>query len=91
MGRIGVELTIDSLAAKQHYNALLAQRLEIERDFGAPLDWQELPDRHMSRIATWKTDCDPTDESRWHEYVEWMVDAVLRMEATFRGRVAALE
>jgi hypothetical protein len=90
-GRIGVELTISSTAAKKRYYTLLAQRQEVERDFGAPLDWQELPGKHMSRIATWKTDCDPTDESRWPEYVDWMVDAALRMDATFRGRVTALE
>lgn len=89
--RIGVELSIGSADAKRHYHALLTQRDEIEQIVGSPLDWQEMPGRHSCRIATWRPDCDPTDESRWPEYVGWMTKTILRMESAFRPRVGMLE
>lgn len=88
--RLGVELSIGSLDAKLHYHALLEQRKAIEAEFGMPLDWQELPAKHMSRIAVWRINCDLRVESRWPEYADWMIDMILRMEAAFRHRVGAL-
>lgn len=88
--RLGVELSIGSVDAKAHYHALLSQRTAIESEFGIPLDWQELPAKHMSRIAVWRNDCDLRDESRWPEYADWMIDMILRMEAAFRARVGVL-
>ena len=89
--RIGVELSVGSSQSKKHFNALLAQKAKIEQEMGLTLDWQELPGRHMSRIAAWRDACDPTDEAMWPEYIPWMVELILRMESAFRARVAALD
>lgn len=89
--RLGVELSVGSVDSKKHYQALLAQRSEIEQEFGADLDWQELPDKHMCRIAIWRDASKFADESRWPEYVDWMIDQILNMESVFRARVGALE
>ena len=48
--RVGVELYLTRRLAKQRFHALVQEREAIEREFGAPLDWQELPDSEASRI-----------------------------------------
>jgi hypothetical protein len=88
--RIGVELSINAANAKQQFQALVAQREAIDAELGFAVDWQELPDRIMSRVACWREDSPPGDESRWPEYVEWLAVRILRMEYVFRSRVKAL-
>jgi uncharacterized protein with ParB-like and HNH nuclease domain len=88
--RIGVELVIGSANAKQQFHALQAQRDAIEAGLGFPVEWQELPHRNMSRIGCWRAASAPEDETRWPEYVEWMVERITRIEAVFRPLVREL-
>ena len=75
---------------KEAFQALLAQREEIERAFGAQLDWEELPDKKVSRISVsidggWLT---PQDE--WPRLQDKMIDAVVRLEKALREPIAEL-
>lgn len=88
--RIGVELAIDAADANEQFHRLLEQRDAIDAALGFAVEWQELPDRHMSRVACLRADSPPEDESRWSEYVDWMADRILRMEAVFRPVIKAL-
>jgi|CXWL01.1.fsa_nt_gi hypothetical protein len=88
--KIGVELSIGSENAKQQFRALLVRRDSIDVALGFPVEWQELPDRKMSRVICLRDASPPDDESRWPEYVEWMVERILRMEEVFRPLVRAL-
>ena len=88
--RIGVELAMSSTTAKQQYKALLTKRAQIEAQLGFLPEWQELPNRLMSRVISLR-DHSPLDEaSRWPEYVEWIVERMLRMDEVFRPLVRAL-
>lgn len=88
--RISVELAIGSTNAKQHFHALLAQREMIEAGLGFPVEWQELPDKLMSRVVCLCNDSPPADEARWPEYTGWMAERILRMHAVFRPLVQSL-
>lgn len=88
--RIGVDLIIGTSNAKQQYQVLLEQRATIEGDLGFPVEWHLLPDRIQSKVGCWREDSPPGDESRWPEYVEWMVKRILQMEAVFRPLVRTL-
>lgn len=88
--RIGVELAIASPEAKQQFQALLQQREAIEAALGFPVEWRELPDRIVSRVGCWLQPCPPDDESRWPEYVDWMVMRIIRMDEVFRPLLKTL-
>ena len=88
--RLGVELSINDTRAKDFYNLLHEFRQEIETELGAALDWKELPDRKASRIALFKQDSDPTNESDWPAQHQWFAETLERFDKAFRQRVKTL-
>ena len=88
--RLGVELWIPGPTAKQHFANLSAHKKEIETKLGFELDWQELPDAQVSRIATWYPHASIEDESRWDEYLDWLTQRLVKMDHVFRPIVKAL-
>ncbi len=50
---------------------LKKQQEEIEKEFGEPLEWDELPKHKSSRISIHKSNTDPTDEADWKNQHEW--------------------
>jgi hypothetical protein len=88
--QIGVELYIENDPEKIAYRALLAQCSDIEREFGETLDWQELPGKKASRIAIYRLNCDPADESDRENQQAWMLDKMNRFKAVFMPRIKAL-
>ena len=88
--RIGVELWMPGARAKEHFSNLQAQRTNIEAQLGFDLDWQELPDSKACRIATWLPKASIEDESRWNEYLDWVVQKLIKMDTVLRPIVRAL-
>lgn len=88
--RIGVELWMPGIGAKQHFSLLLDQKESIEKQLGFELDWQELPDARACRIAAWYPDASIEDESRWEEYLEWIERHLVVMDHVLRPIVRAL-
>lgn len=88
--RLGVELWIPGAEAKQHFKNLSAQKQEIEKQLGFELDWQELPDSLACRIASWYPNASLEDESRWDEYLDWLSQRLVKMDAVLRPIVRAL-
>jgi Domain of unknown function (DUF4268) len=88
--RLGVELWMPGLQAKQHFAHLVSQKQAIESALGFPLDWQELPDAKACRIASWYPDVSLEDESRWKEYLEWLTQRLIRMDQVLRPIVKGL-
>lgn len=88
--RLGVELWISGADAKRHFNNLASQKQIIEQQLGFELDWQALPDSQASRIATWYPDASIEDESRWHEYLDWLTQRLVIMDKVLRPIVKAL-
>ena len=75
---------------KAAFHALEAMRAAIESDFGAGLDWQELPDSDSCRISHALDGGYRSPPEQWPAIHERMVDAMVRLERAMRGRVGAL-
>jgi len=88
--RLGVEVYIHHADSKKMYQALLAQKASIEQALGFELDWQELPDAHACRIATWRQDSPIEDEAQWGDYLNWFVQRIVNMNAVFRPVIQGL-
>ena len=89
--RLGVEVYIFHDESKKMYEGLLAQKASIEQALGFELDWQELPDAHACRIATWRPSSPIEDETQWPTYLDWFVERIVKMNAVFRPVIQALE
>ena len=89
--RIGVELYIANDPSKRAFKALLSQRDAVEAEFGEQLDWQELPGKKASRIALFKSQTDPSDESARPEQHAWMLSKMERFRAVFSNRIKAIK
>ena len=88
--RLGVELWMPGAQAKQHFAALSAHRKEIEEQLGFALDWQELPDAQACRVAAWYPEASIEDESRWDEYLDWLMQRLVKMDQVLRPVVKGL-
>lgn len=89
-GRLGVELWIPGAEAKKHFANLIKQKNDIESKLGFELDWQELPDALACRIASWYPHASIEDENRWDEYLDWIIQRLVKMDQVFRPVVKAL-
>jgi len=88
--RIGVELWMSGIGAKKHFADLLPKKDEIEGELGFQLDWQELPEKDACRIVSYNPDAPLEDESRWTEYMDWIIDRLVKMNQVLRPIVRAL-
>ena len=76
---------------KAAFKALEAQRADIERDFGAPLEWQELPDGASCRIRFLIDGGFRSPQDQWPSIHAALTDAMVRLDHALRTRVADLE
>jgi Domain of unknown function (DUF4268) len=81
-----VELYIDrgsdlAKANKRIFDRLCAQKKEIDGSFGSELSWQRLDDKRACRIAyTLAVGGYKSDESKWPEIQDAIIDAMIRLE-----------
>ena len=66
------------------FNELLAQREQIEEDFGGPLVWEPLEHRRACRIKT-EIPGDVFDKEQWDTMREFMVSSMLKLENTLKS------
>ena len=76
--------------SKAAFQALFANKGDIEAKFGGPLDWQELPGRQGCRICTQLTGGWKSPESEWPEMQDRMIDALIRLESALRAPIQEL-
>jgi hypothetical protein len=88
--RIGVELYAYDDSQKVAFHALYAQKDAIEKEFGEPLEWQELPGKKAVRIALFKHEVDPSDEKQYPALHAWMLEKMERFKKVFADRVRLL-
>jgi Domain of unknown function (DUF4268) len=79
-----------NMPPKQAFRELEASRPQIEQAFGGPLDWQELPDRRASRVATHLKVVDIADRADWPRQHRWIMDQLKIFRRIFADRVKAL-
>lgn len=87
----GVELYIDTPDAERNkmiFDALHAEREEIEREFGAPLDWQRLNEKRASRVRIYFHGMGSLREPElWSTLQNKMIESMIRLDKVFRKRV----
>lgn len=76
---------------KAGFNALYAQKDEIEREFGSPLIWNELPQKIQSIIGITKDDADIMNEADWDNQFAWLADKLEKLDKVFRRRIRELQ
>ncbi|MER9402076.1 DUF4268 domain-containing protein [Mesorhizobium sp. M0615] len=76
---------------KAAFHQLLNQRTEIEGDFGAELDWQELPESDGCLIRHVMPGGYKSSTDQWPDINQRMTDAMIRLDKAFRMRVGALQ
>ena len=86
----GIRLYTSGQNAKAHFHLLAEHRQEIEKEFGEPLEWAELPNSKSSRISLRKKDLDPTDEADWPNQHEWLLSKLELFDQVFRARIKVL-
>ena len=88
--RAGVELYIERDVSKAAFHALLSQKEAVEKEFGEPLEWQELPGKKGSRIVLYKHGVDPSDPKQYPDLNAWMLAKMDRFRLVFAARVKTL-
>ncbi|MFM8303988.1 MAG: DUF4268 domain-containing protein [Actinomycetota bacterium] len=90
--QIRAEVYIDTGDGQENlaiFELLLAQRDQIETDFGRPLTWEELSNRRACRIFA-EHPGSVTDDEHREEILDWMLDQHGRLTHAFDARIAAL-
>ena len=78
-------------ATKAVFDALHDRKQEIEEAVGESLDWDRLDHRQAARISLYYPDeIRVTDEERWPEAREWLVEAMGRMRDAFNPVIEEL-
>ncbi len=76
-------------ANKRIFDGLFAQRSEIEKDFGASLDWHRRDDRKVSLVA-YEQAFDGLDRENWAEMAKWLSGHVQKLERALRSPLAEI-
>lgn len=68
----------------QAYKSLLAQKDQIEADFGGPLEWEQLPGKLESRIRKSLPGGWQTPQEEWPIIQDRIIDTLVRMDRALR-------
>jgi hypothetical protein len=82
---IKVDFWVNGKQAKAIFQHLRDDRVELEKAFGEPLHWDELPERQGSRISVLNPHFDVTDKGTWTS--QWMFTRLAKLRNLFSARV----
>lgn len=85
-----VEIYLAGKWAKQDFATLEARKSELDAAFGAPLDWQALPEKQDARIC-YTLNADVSDETDWPRQHDWLVRHAIRLHEVFHPHIARLQ
>lgn len=88
--RLGCELYMRGEDAKSAFAQLIKEKAAIEKDLGAELNWQELPEGQDCRIIIYH-DGDIEDKAAWNSYSEWFKKWAEAFYATFSDRIRKIK
>lgn len=80
----------DNLRSKATFDALMLKRQHIESDFGAQLDWQDLPGKMGCRICKDVVGGWQIDDDAWPKLQQTMIENLIALERALRGPIQAL-
>lgn len=90
--RVMVELYIDSGELETNlaiYNLFLAAKGPIEHSFGAPLSWEDLPERRACRIAFY-SDGHVTETEKHEAFATWMMESLGKLKSSLAAGMVDL-
>jgi hypothetical protein len=87
--RLSVVLRITGEDGRDYFKQLLAQKSEIEAGLGFELGWQDQdsPEAMASRLISWYAEASLEDKNRWPEYIDWITNRLIKMDAILRPLV----
>jgi hypothetical protein len=88
--KIASEIYIRGEDAKNAFSQLIAQKNEIEKEFGGALDWQELPEGQDCRIRV-VSDGNIANESAWNKCFEWFQITSEKLHRVFSIKIKNLK
>jgi len=74
---------------KSEFMRLHANKIKIEERFGAPLEWHLLPNQKSSYIRYTISGFNLRDLETWADFQEELIDAMIRLEASFSEYLAS--
>lgn len=89
-----IELAISSYSKEQnkrYFKKLLSHKTEIEGEFGKELEWEELPDKKMSRIKIGIDQVNVFHEDTWDEMDRFFIENLPKFEKTFKPYISQLK
>ncbi len=90
-GRVEIYIDRGNQAENKYiFDQLHAQRDVLNKEFGEPLIWQRLDNRRACRIK-FEADANISDREDWPRMIEFMTDAMVRIEKTFREPLQKLK
>jgi hypothetical protein len=92
----GIELYIDNdkdtgQKNKAIFDALYSEKVSIEREFGAELEWERLDDKRASRIRKRFMVGGLATPDNWAALQDSMIDAMVRLEKALKPRLARID
>lgn len=88
---ICVSLTLRGPNAKPHFHLLKGDKVDIEEEIGAKLEWDEKEDSGRSEIYRFKDEINLEDRSDWGSQHEWLCEQLETFHKVFSPRVKALD
>lgn len=85
-----VELYIDSgdrVENKRIFDALFAQKVDIEDHFKGHLTWERLDEYRVSLVRYWISTSGLRDQSQWSELQDEMIDAMIRFHNALQPKL----
>jgi hypothetical protein len=93
-GRVRAELYIDlkdRTKNKETFDFLLAQKEDIEREFGEPLEWERQDEKTASRISVSREGSIDDSDERLAEIRIWCREHLLRFKRVFGPGLTAMD
>ena len=88
---ICVSLILRAPDAKPHFYLLKKDKVDIEREIGAKLEWDEKDDLKRSEINLSQDKIDLEDRSDWGQQHQWLCDKLETFHKIFSPRVKGLD
>jgi hypothetical protein len=82
---IRAEMVMDSVAAKQHFDAFTAMKSQIEAEVGETMTWHNPPDKRSCKVYI-RQPAKIEDRARWPEYFKWLLSKLETLHKAFAQR-----
>ena len=83
-----IGLTVKGTRGRSHFERLRQNKIEIESEIGAELEWQENPSENFIRL--YRRDTNPEDRQDWNRQHQWLYEKLEIFYSVFVPRVKAL-